>query len=188
MMVESEEQGCQVISRFVGRLGEQGFPGFIKVLLVISESADEVLKVRLARCMALLIKQHNIPKGKLSAWGSSLFWNQSDSSSFSIRQLGFTPKREYGPIEYLTVWFSQKTHRPYLTGDLFQDCLFKLLQLFAHGEARLVYLEYLAVDLASASDGAYSRITRQRLQRLLDEWDADVDLRGLVKEIAGYGL
>jgi hypothetical protein len=74
------------------------------------------------------------------------------------------------PVEYLTVWFSQRTHRPYLGEFTYRDCLTKLLDLFNVSTlARIWYPRKIEADLAGI-EGAFTRQTRRRLSLIAEGW------------------
>jgi hypothetical protein len=87
--------------------------------------------------------------------------------------LGVAPRRQLDPLEYLTVWFSQRTHRPYLTETTYRDCLVRLITLFnTSGAARHWYPLKIEADLAGI-EGAFTRQTLRRLSILAQTWKAD---------------
>jgi hypothetical protein len=84
--------------------------------------------------------------------------------------LGVAPRRQLDPLEYLTVWFSQRTHRPYLGELSYRECVTKLLGLFnTSAVARLWYPLKIEADLAGI-EGAFTRQTRRRLAVIAAGW------------------
>jgi len=182
----SLEKRAELTSFVVLSLGEHGYPAFIKILLILSESKDIQAKARINEVLVYLLDTNSLPSGQLSAWGASLFWGAQDKvgsgQSFTVRQLSSssTPIRKYGPIEYLTVWYSQKTHRPYLTDEIFRNALETLFNLFTDTAITQKYSAYLDTELNTAAMGAYSNITRQRLSNLAIGWRKGLTSKELV--------
>ena len=84
--------------------------------------------------------------------------------------VGVAPRRQLDPVEYLTVWFSQRTHRPYLGELTYRESLTRLLGLFDTSTvARLWYPLKIEADLAGI-EGAFTRQTRKRLAVIAAGW------------------
>ena len=84
--------------------------------------------------------------------------------------MGIAPRRQLDPLAYLTVWFCQRTHRPYLSESAYRTCVERLVDLFnSSGAARRLYPMKIEADL-SGIEGAFTRQTRQRLAALADSW------------------
>jgi hypothetical protein len=162
-----------VLKQLTRRFGDHGFPGFLKLLLTVSESSNELAHRKLADAIALGLRRGDAPSGVLTSWGATRFW--SDQQPLRAGMLpgnlfSTAPRRQLDPIEYLTVWFSQRTHRPYLSEAAYQECLSRLLALFNSSPlAREWYPLKIEADLAGI-EGAFTRQTRQRLGILADTW------------------
>jgi hypothetical protein len=159
-MLESgadQELCLAVLKQLNRRLGDHGYPGFLKILLIISESTNVNAKRRLADTFAMGLRRGDVPSGMLGAWGAT------DISSTA-------PRRQLDPIEYLTAWFSQRTYRPCLADTTYRACLIRLVELFnSSTQARQWYPLKIEADLA-AVEGAFTHQTRERLAILADAW------------------
>lgn len=168
-----EELCLAVLKQLNRRFGEQGYPGFLKLLLIVAESEHAGARRRLADCMALGLRRGDAPSGVLTSWGATRFWSTQTPLRAGMlpgNLLGVAPRRQLDPVEYLTVWFSQRTHRPYLADSTYRECLTRLLGLFnASDGARLWYPLKIESDLAGI-EGAFTRQTRQRLEVIAAGW------------------
>lgn len=162
-----------VLKQLTRRFGDHGFPGFLKLLLTVAESSNELARRKLAEAVALGLRRGDAPSGVLTSWGATRFW--SDQQPLRAGMLpgnlfSAPPRRQLDPIEYLTVWFSQRTHRPYLSEAAYHECLIRLLALFnSSPPAREWYPLKIEADLAGI-EGAFTRQTRQRLAILVEAW------------------
>ncbi|OZG74404.1 hypothetical protein BTA51_05185 [Hahella sp. CCB-MM4] len=166
-----------VLNQLSEQLGNHGYPGFIKLLMLLSKVGDAKAKAILAETIATAVQRTDVPTGVLNAWGSSQIINGGDySSPISASNLlrsywGEAPQRGLGPIEYLTVWYGQKTQRPYLSNDAYEEAIASLISLFnCSNQARLLYAGKILSDVQSVSEGAYTRQTKLRLTRLGESW------------------
>jgi hypothetical protein len=168
-----EELCLAVLKQLNRRLGDHGYPGFIKLLLIVAECNNAAAQQRLADTLALGLRRGDTPSGVLTSWGATRFWSTRQplpSGRLPGNMLGVAPRRQLDPIEYLTVWFSQRTHRPYLGEGTYRSSLERLLDLFNRSaDARLWYPMKIEADLAGI-EGAFTRQTRQRLGMLADAW------------------
>jgi hypothetical protein len=170
----ADEEFClAVLKQLNRRFGEHGYPGFLKLLLIVAGSEHGSARQRLADCLALGVRRGDAPSGVLTSWGATRFWSSQTalhSGMLPGNILGVAPRRQLDPLEYLTVWFSQPTHRPYLGEITYRDCLTKLLDLFnASDVARLWYPRKIEADLAGI-EGAFTRQTRRRLGLIAEGW------------------
>ncbi|MBL4869041.1 MAG: hypothetical protein JKY67_21970 [Pseudomonadales bacterium] len=170
-IASTNEIRLAIIKRFVNQLGEAGFPSFLKILLIISESTEYSGKKWVADSIALSLIRMDLPSGQLTAWGAGP--SSLKSTPFSGGAL-YGPRTHFGPIEYLTVWFCQKTQRPYLTEEVFKQSLAKLIELLnLNSTMQQLYPTKIRTDLESAPEGAYTHQTRQRLNSLAEAWQAN---------------
>jgi len=147
--------------RLVRQLGDEAYPVFLKVLLIVAESEDSAAKQLVADLLAAAARRMDLPSGPLSAWGGS----SGDGMS------SLTRRRLLGPIEYLTVWHCQQTQRPMLEEALYADAVRKLLALFdLNPELRELYAGKLGSDAGGELEGTYTRDTRDILSRLAQRW------------------
>lgn len=169
-----DELRLTVLKRLVRRFGEHGYPGFIKLLLIVAESSDTQAKRQLADTVALGLRRGELPSGQLTSWGATSLWNVGQPVRAGLVSSGAmraAPRRSLGPIEYLTVWYCQRTQRPYLTEVRYREALTRLIELLNHSpEAQQLYPLKLESDIAAGLEGAFTRQTRERLTALAAEW------------------
>ena len=168
-----DELCLAVLKQLNRRFGEQGYPGFLKLLLIVAESGHGAAQQRLADCMALGLRRGDAPSGVLTSWGATRFWSTQTPLRAGMLPgniVGVAPRRQLDPVEYLTVWFSQRTHRPYLGELIYRESLTRLLGLFDTSTvARLWYPLKIEADLAGI-EGAFTRQTRKRLAVIAAGW------------------
>lgn len=157
----SVELRLALAKRVVRQLGDDAYPVFLKILLIVAESEDAEAKQLLADLLAAAAQRMDLPSGPLSAWGSS-----SGDAPGPLNR-----RRLLGPIEYLTVWHCQQTQRPMLEEALYADAVRKLLALFdLNPQLRALYAGKLGSDAGSELEGTYTRDTRDILNRLAQRW------------------
>lgn len=150
--------------RVVRQLGDEAYPIFLKMLLIVAESEDAPAKQCVADLLAAAAQRMDLPAGQLSAWGSSHRSIGDDNSALQRRRL-------LGPIEYLTVWYCQQTQRPMLDQRLYADAVRKLLSLFElNPQLRIVYASKLNAEAGMELEGTYTCDTREILGRLARCW------------------
>jgi hypothetical protein len=185
-----EERGLAMLKALNGRFGDSGYPAFLKLLLIVAESTNFEAQRRLADALALGLRRGDAPSGVLTSWGATRFWSTREPLRAGMlpgNLLGVAPRRMLDPIEYLTVWFSQRTHRPYLSESAYRDCLARLIELFnCSPAAREWYPLKIEADLAGI-EGAFTRQTRQRLSLLAEAWKSGQSAR-VVAELAAEAL
>jgi hypothetical protein len=171
------ELRLSLLKRLARRFGELGYPGFIKLLVTIAESEEAQVKRLLAEAFALGLRRLDMPSGQLTSWGGGNVWPALQSGGVPAHRLGSayyvnaSPRRQLGPLEYLTVWFCQHTQRPYLGEPVYRDALAQLIVLLDHNdEARRLYPLKIRSDLDGAAEGTYTRQTRERLRALSEAW------------------
>lgn len=170
------EYRLTVLKRVARRLGEDAYPMFLRVLGVVAESEDERAKRLLAETFGTALRRMDLPGGALSSWGATRLPDNVTTmaaGSLSGQFFGATPRRLLGPVEYLVVWHLQRTQRLVLGADAFHTALTNLIDLLNHSQdARILYPQKLAADAASELEGAYTRITRERLAAVAAAWKA----------------
>ena len=67
------ERTLTVLNLLCHRFGDHGYPGFLKLLLIIGDSADLLAKQRLSDAVALGLQRGNVPSGVLTSWGATRF-------------------------------------------------------------------------------------------------------------------
>lgn len=168
-----EELCLATLKHLCRRFGDHGYPGFLKLLLIIAESGNTAAQRRLGDAMALGLRRGDAPCGVLTSWGGTRFWSTQQplhSGMLPGNMLGVAPRRQLDPLAYLTVWFSQRTHRPYLSEETYRECIARLIGLFNGSRtAREWYPLKIEADLTGI-EGAFTRQTRQRLAVLASAW------------------
>jgi hypothetical protein len=181
--VTSDEERCLAVLNLLCRwFGDHGYPGFLKLLLIIGESGSNVAKQRLAEAVALGLRRGDVPSGALTSWGATRFWTVQQPLRAGMlpgNSMGVAPRRQLDPLAYLTVWFCQRTHRPYLSESTYRACVATLVDLFNNSRAaRQLYPLKIEADL-SGIEGAFTRQTRQRLGALAESWQQGLPVAGV---------
>lgn len=157
-----------------GAVGDYGYPAFLKLLLIIGESANDQAQRQLADTLAMALRRMDLPSGSLTSWGAGAMPTATQTASMAQLSGGYVstaPKRQLGPVEYLTVWYCQRTQRPYLGEDSFRRAMRDLIALLDRNqELRRLYPLKLLAEAADGQEGAFTRRTRDRLQALADAW------------------
>lgn len=172
---DDEEYRLTVLRRLARRLGEDDYPLFLRLLLVVAESDDAAARQRLAETFGSALRRMDLPGGALSSWGATRL---PDSGTLDVNALsggffGASPRRLLGPLEYLTVWHLQRTQRIVLGADSYRGALAALVDLFNCSEqARRLYPQRLAAEAANELEGAYTRVTRDSLVAIASAWQA----------------
>lgn len=174
---DDDEYRLTVLRRLARRLGEERYPLFLRILTVIAESDDHAAKQLLADTFAAALRRMDMPGGALSSWGATRL---PDAATLDVNALSgqffSTPRRQLGPLEYLTVWHLQRTQRITLGADSYRDTLAKLISLFnLSEEARTLYPQKLAADAENELEGAYTRVTRLSLAAIATAWKAGLE-------------
>jgi hypothetical protein len=174
---DDTERALAVLNLLCRRFGDHGYPGFLKLLLIIGNSTATLAKQRLSDAIALGLQRGNVPSGVLTSWGATRFWASQQSLHAGMlpgNSMGVAPRRQLDPLAYLTVWFCQRTHRPFLSESTYSSCMVTLLRLFnCSRAARELYPLKITADLAGI-EGAFTRQTRQRLGAMAQSWQQDL--------------
>jgi hypothetical protein len=176
--LESQSQGAEraaVLAQLLREFGDAWYPLYLKLLTVIGEGAPVAARALVADTIAHGL-QHGAPLGgTLSAWGMPPQQAPLLHASLGQGFLRMAAGRTLDPLAYLTVWASQSTSRQPLPPAVFERALCALLQLFAASpSAEAVYQAKLRADLLAPPAGAFSAITKMRLQCLLGGWERRV--------------
>lgn len=164
----SIELRLALAKRIVRQLGDDAYPVFLKMLLIVAESEDTSAKQCVADLLAAAAQRMDLPSGQLSAWGSS-YGSTAEDATYSAGSMN--RRRLLGPIEYLTVWYCQQTQRPMLDQTLYADAIGKLLSLFElNPQLRALYAGKLGAEVGTELEGTYNRDTRNVLSRLAQRW------------------
>ncbi len=174
--VRSIDVRIAVLKRLSDRMDDPGYPGLLKLLITISESNDQTARQSLADTLAVALQRLDPPAGELTAWGGGSSWNDlaiQPGHWFDIQTLANTPVRRFGPIEYLVVWYSQKTQRPYLSEEAYLNSVQQLIELINLSDlGRQLYPAKILSDLEHGQEGNYSRRSRSSLTQLARCWQA----------------
>lgn len=175
---DNAEFRLALLKRVARRLGEEeGYPAFLKLILIIAESESEQAKRAVAATFATALKRADLPAGQLTSWGAGRMQTNVvlPGVSFDNGFFGSAPKRAFGPIEYLTAWSCQRTQRGMLSDETYVAAIERLVALVnADPEAARLYPEKLDADTRNELEGAYTRATRQRLTAIATAWKNDV--------------
>ncbi len=186
-VTEDDERCLAVLNLLCRRFGDHGYPGFLKLLLMIGDNSGSVAKQRLADAIALGLRRGDVPSGVLTSWGATRFWASQQPLHAGMlpgNSIGVAPRRQLDPLAYLTVWFCQRTHRPFLSESTYRTCVATLVELFnCSRAARQLYPLKIAADL-SGIEGAFTRQTRQRLGALAESWQRGQPVAGVAAAAA----
>ena len=169
----SDQYRHALIAQFTQRLGNRGYPVFLKVLLNVADGDNDIAKRLLNQSLAYALQRLDLPAGELNMWGSSVPVSAPAHLAAALEPAKprRTPQRFYGPIEYLTVWHGQRTQRLALTPLTYENTLAKLLTLFNESaEVRQLYPLHLRSQLSDELEGLYTRDSRERLTELAEDW------------------
>lgn len=165
----SGDMRLALAKRLVRQLGDEAYPVFLKILLIVAESEDASAKQLVTDLLTAAAQRMDLPSGQLSAWGGSS--HVGEEAAMPSGSASMTRKRLLGPIEYLTVWYCQQTQRPMLEEPLYADALRKLIGLFGlNPQLRKLYAEKLAADASNELEGTFTRDSRDILSRLSQSW------------------
>jgi hypothetical protein len=163
-----------VLKRLVRKLGESGYPRFLKLLMVVAQSQDERAKRLLSETLAISLRKMDVPSGEMTSWGASSLGLDGAAMSASTLADGLSyaaPRRLFAPIEYLCVWFGQGTQRRRLSAAAFQNALTLLIKLLnCNQSAATLYQNKLDAEARSELEGAFTRVTRERLVQIAELW------------------
>lgn len=164
----SPELRLALAKRILRQLGDEAYPVFLKLLMIVAESEDDAAKQLIADLLAAAAQRMDLPSGQLSAWGGSRAGTADEAAPASG---AMSRRRLLGPIEYLTVWYCQQTQRPMLEEALYADAIRKLVTLFdLNPQLRELYTSKLAAEAGNELEGTYTCETRQVLSRLAERW------------------
>lgn len=164
-----------LLKRVARRLGDdEGYPTFLKLLVTIAEGNDDTARRALAATLGVGLRRNDLPCGQLTAWGASRLWEAGTQVSGALAGSLFgssAPRRQYGPIEFLTAWYAQGTQRTRLGEEVYAQVLERLVDLVnADDDARALYPRKLEADTQTELEGVYMRGTRQRLAAIAAAW------------------
>jgi hypothetical protein len=177
MHLDDNAYRLNVLKALVLQLGIDAYPALIKILVIVSESSEVAVKIRIAQTFGYAAQCGDLPKGEMNAWGVGRSIAEKTpvepvtAGNFMRNYWTGTATRGLGPVEYLTVWYSQKTQRPYLTEAVYVDALTKVISLISSDAwAATCYSHAILLDLDTRMEGAFTRQTRLRLTNLANAW------------------
>jgi hypothetical protein len=178
------------LGQVIRELGDNWYPMYLKVLMVIGEGAPTPARALVADAVAHGL-QHGTPLGgTLSAWGMPA--QQVPPAAMAALGRGFlrmAAGRALDPLAYFAVWASQSTSRQPLPQEAFERALRALLNLFdASPAAAAIYQAKLRADLLAPPAGAFSALTIRRLQCLQDGWTQRIGAAELAARVARVDL
>jgi hypothetical protein len=178
------EERLQVLLKLNRDVGDAWYPIYLKLLVVIGESAPAPAQVLVADAIGHGLRQGQTAGGTLGSWGVPT----PLPAALAVAGKGFlrmSAARVLDPLTYLTVWFSQSTSRQPLPLDAFEKSLTGVLQLFdASASARSIYQAKLRADVSSSTEGAYSATSLLRLGVLVDGWQAALPAHRIAAAVA----
>jgi hypothetical protein len=162
--------------RFLDRvclsLGDRLYPAFLKLLCLVSDTADDPAKQAVVQTLAHALSTGRLPSGRLQAWGGHGDEAQAWASS----------TRSLGPIEYLCAWRGRQGGE--LDMPEFSAAAQSVLSLVMFdSQASALYRQKLRQDINDPLGGALSRTTRSALAELVDAWEAGATVDDLVHRL-----
>jgi hypothetical protein len=169
-------------------LGETWHPFYIKLLMVIGESAPFSAKALVAESIGHAMQRGQSPGGALNAWGVPT------QLAAVVGQLGegflrMAVRRTLDPLAYTCAWYSQSTSRSPLPQATFESTISALIALFSASEwAASVYQSKLSTDAANSTEGTFTGLTRLRVSTLASLWKQGLEPSQIAAEVARAGL
>jgi hypothetical protein len=182
------EDRSQVLLKLNRELGDSWFPIYLKLLVVIGESAPPAAQTLVADAVAHGLQHGQTAGGTLGSWGvpTPLPMALAAAGKGFLRM---SAARALDPLAYLIVWYSQSTSRERLPVDAFEKSLAAVLRLFdASAQARAIYQAKLQADVASSTEGAYSATSLLRIDVLVKAWLAAQPLHRIAATVASAEL
>ena len=186
---QSPEYRHAILKRVARRLGEHAYPVFLKLLSIIAESDDDQAKTAIADAFVVALNRMDLPSGQLTSWGGTNLRGGSDAESEepSAASPSTTPRRQLGPIEFLTAWYAQRTQLPQLDEKHYAQTLSLLIELCNHSpELRRLYPAKLVADSRNELEGAYTRMTRDALAAIARTWSNDASPADVAKAVTTH--
>ncbi len=183
----SVEYRLGLLKRLARRLGEEAYPVFLKLLSIIAESDDDIAKTAIAEAFVVALNRMDLPSGQLTSWGGSNLRSGSAETADGSPPASSTPRRQLGPIEFLTAWYAQRTQLPQLDEKHYTQTLSLLIELCNHSpELRRLYPAKLVADSRNELEGAYTRVTRDALATIAQAWSSDAAPAEIAQKVAAH--
>ncbi|HEY0232127.1 MAG TPA: hypothetical protein VGC55_12815 [Dokdonella sp.] len=181
----SVEYRLGLLKRLARRLGEEAYPVFLKLLSIIAESDDDVAKTAIAEALVVALNRMDLPSGQLTSWGGSNLRSGNAETTDGSSPASSTPRRQLGPIEFLTAWYAQRTQLPQLDEKHYTQTLSLLIELCNYSpELRRLYPAKLVAESRNELEGAYTRVTRDALATIAQAWSGDATPAEIAKKVA----
>ena len=183
----SVEYRLGLLKRLARRLGEDADAVFLKLLAIIAESDDDVAKTAIADALVVALNRMDLPSGQLTSWGGSNLRSGGAETADGVSPSSTTPRRQLGPIEFLTAWYAQRTQLPQLDEKHYTQTLSLLIELCNHSpELRRLYPAKLVADSRNELEGAYTRVTRDALATIAQAWSSDAAPAEIARKVAAH--
>lgn len=180
----SAEYRLALLKRLARRLGEEAYPVFLKLLSIIAESDDDVAKKAIADALVVAVNRMDLPSGQLTSWGGSNLRGEVSDGEVATAA---APRRQLGPIEFLTAWYAQRTQLPQLDEHHYAQTLSLLIELCNHNEElRRLYPAKLVADSRNELEGAYTRVTREALATIAREWNGSAAPSDIASKVVAH--
>lgn len=178
----SPEYRLAILKRLARRIGDGAYPVFLKLLSIIAESDDDVAKTAVADALVLALNRMDLPSGQITSWGGSNL--RTGESEGSEPAPSTSPRRQLGPIEFLTAWYAQRTQLPQLDEAQYTQVLTLLIELCNHSdELRRLYPAKLVADSRNELEGAYTRATRDALATIAKAWTGNASPSDIASQV-----
>lgn len=178
-----------LLKRVARRLGDDAYPVFLKLLSIIAESEDREAKAAIADALVMALNRMDLPSGQLTSWGGSHLRGGMHGGAASEESLtgSTTPRRQLGPIEFLTAWYAQRTQLPQLDEAQYTQVLTLLIELCNHSdELRRLYPAKLVADSRNELEGAYTRATRDALATIAKAWTGNASPSDIASQVIAH--
>lgn len=181
----SSEYRLAILKRLARRLGDGAYPVFLKLLSIIAESDDDQAKAAIADALVLALNRMDLPSGQITSWGGSHL--RSGENEGPEPAPSGSPRRQLGPIEFLTAWYAQRTQLPQLDEKHYAQALSLLVELCNHSpELRRLYPAKLDADSRSELEGAYTRVTRDALAAIAKSWGSEATPQDVARSATAH--
>lgn len=179
-----------LLKRIARRLGDDAYPVFLKLLSIIAESDDREAKTAIAEALVVALNRMDLPSGQLTSWGGSNLRGGTSGEGAAPEaeaRSGTAPKRQLGPIEFLTAWYAQRTQLPQLDETQYAQVLALLIELCNHSaELRRLYAAKLVADSRNELEGAYTRVTRDALATIAQAWSGEAAPADIANKVIAH--
>jgi hypothetical protein len=176
-----------LLKRVARRLGDDAYPVFLKLLSIIAESDDREAKAAIADALVTALNRMDLPSGQLTSWGASNLHGLQEGAAADEGLSGTTPRRQLGPIEFLTAWYAQRTQLPQLSEAQYAQVLALLIELCNHSdELRRLYPAKLVADSRNELEGAYTRATRDALATIANAWSGNASPADIARQVVAH--